>query len=226
MLMDSPENPDYTVDVSYLEITKTARYFTLGNPGSNITSVWFCCHGYGQIASSFIKNFSCIDDGKTLVVAPEGLHRFYWNGFDGKVVASWMTKEDRLNVRFLDTVYSQVLSLLKNKSIVINVLGFSQGVATVTRWLSANKSNADNLILWAGIFPPDLNINDTKDVFENLNTHLVYGTNDEYLSFMNVEEYKKLLENVCPKHKVITFDGKHEINNEVLQQLNAVLAKK
>ena len=30
-------------------------------------------------------------------MAPEGLSRFYLEGFSGKVGATWMTREDRLN---------------------------------------------------------------------------------------------------------------------------------
>jgi hypothetical protein len=54
-------------------------------------------HGYGQLAKTFIRRFEPIMDAQTLVVAPEGLSRFYWGGFDGPVVASWMTREDRLD---------------------------------------------------------------------------------------------------------------------------------
>jgi predicted esterase len=79
-------------------IPKTARYFILGEPSDQIEQIWFVCHGYGQLANYFIKNFEQLNNGKNLIATPEGLHRFYWKGFSDKVVASWMTKEDRNEV--------------------------------------------------------------------------------------------------------------------------------
>jgi hypothetical protein len=76
-------------------VTKTARYFISGEPSESIEQVWFVCHGYAQLANYFIRNFEILNDGKNLIIAPEGLNRFYWKGFSDRVVASWMTKEDR-----------------------------------------------------------------------------------------------------------------------------------
>src|ERR1051325_8249497 len=116
-----------------IRIEKTARYFILGDAGAS--SVWCVCHGYAQLASYFIKNFEPLNNGDNMIVAPEGLHRFYWQGYSGRVVASWMTKEDRLDdindyVNFLDEVHNDVMKEFKGKKVKVNVLGFSQGVAT------------------------------------------------------------------------------------------------
>ena len=59
-----------------ISITKTARYFILGDASEKIEEVWFVCHGYAQLANYFIKNFEVLDNGKNLIVAPEGLSRF------------------------------------------------------------------------------------------------------------------------------------------------------
>ena len=120
------------MDQKNISINKTARYFTLGNPNEKIETIWFLCHGYGQLANYFLKNFEILNNGKNLLVAPEGLHRFYLNGFGGRVGASWMTREDRLNdikdyIGFLDQLYLEIVNPFKSRNIKINVLGFSQG---------------------------------------------------------------------------------------------------
>lgn len=135
-----------------ISITKTARYFILGDASDEIEQIWFVCHGYAQLANYFIKNFEVLDNGKNLIVAPEGLSRFYWKGFSDRVVASWMTREDRESdiedyINFLNSVYTEVCSSLKNKNVRINVLGFSQGTATVCRWVASGKVKVDNFIL-------------------------------------------------------------------------------
>ncbi|MGZ4117744.1 MAG: alpha/beta hydrolase, partial [Bacteroidia bacterium] len=175
-------------------IPKTARYFILGEASEKIEQVWFVCHGYGQLANYFIQNFHALNDGTQLIIAPEGLHRFYWKEFSGRVVASWMTKEDRTSdiidyVNYLDMVYAEVLAPFKGKKIKVNVLGFSQGAATAGRWMANNRSHADNLIIWAGAFPADLDFEKQKTIFNSMDNFIfVVGDDDQ---FINEEEIEK-----------------------------------
>jgi len=205
-------------------IPKTARYFIVGEATEQIESVWFVCHGYAQLANYFINNFDELDNNKHLVVAPEGLHRFYWEGFSDRVVASWMTKEDRENdildyVNYLDAVYTEVIASLKNKNIKINIFGFSQGTATVCRWLANNKVKADNLILWAGAFPSDMNFEKNKEVFNSINTFVVAGDADEFINEEEVLKHLELLHKNEIAFELIRFKGKHEIDKKVLTDL-------
>lgn len=202
-------------------IPKTARYFILGEPTEQIEQVWFVCHGYAQLANYFLKNFDDLNNGKNLIVAPEGLHRFYWKGFSDRVVASWMTKEDRGNdikdyVNYLNAVYAEVFSSLKNKKVKINVLGFSQGTATVLRWLSISKLSVDNLILWGGTFPNDIDFQVDKAYFNSLNTFFVMGDKDEFNDAQTIKEMENILiKNEIP-FKFISFDGKHVVDQKTL----------
>ncbi len=99
------------MDAHHLPVGRTARYYTLGPIGAATRQVWFACHGYGQLAERFLQRFEPLDDGAHLIVAPEGLSRFYLsdNPRERRVGATWMTREDRLNeiadyVRYLDTL--------------------------------------------------------------------------------------------------------------------------
>lgn len=205
-------------------IPKTARYFILNEPSEQIEQVWFVCHGYAQLANYFINNFDELDKNKNLIVAPEGLHRFYWKGFSERVVASWMTKEDRESdildyVNYLNVVYQEVMASLKNKNVKINVVGFSQGTATVCRWLASSKVNADNLILWAGAFPNDMNWKKNKTVFDKMKTFVVVGDTDEFINEEEVLKHADLLKKNEIAFELIRFKGKHEINKTTLSDL-------
>ena len=207
-----------------ITVPKTARYFILGEASEQTEQVWFVCHGYAQLANYFLKNFEDLNDGKTLIIAPEGLHRFYWQGFSKKVVASWMTKEDRESdiadyVNYLNVVYTEVLSGLKNKNVKVNVLGFSQGTATVCRWIANNKVKADNLILWAGAFPDDMNFKVDKAVLDKLKTYMVVGDADEFIDEAGVEKHSTLLKENNIQFELIRFKGKHEIDKPTLLDL-------
>lgn len=205
-------------------VPKTARYFILGEPTEAIEHVWIVCHGYAQLANYFIRNFEPLNNGKTMIVAPEGLHRFYWQGFSGRVVASWMTKEDRLEdikdyCEFLDCVYKETSSAFKNKNVKIHVLGFSQGSATVLRWLSSKKPMIHSLFLWGGTFPADINFELEKSYFDTFKMFFVMGNQDEFISNAEVDEQEEILRKNQLNFESIRFEGKHEIPASVLVEL-------
>jgi len=205
-------------------VSKTARYFISGEISEQIEQVWFVCHGYGELANYFIKKFEILKNEKTLIVAPEALNRFYRQGLSGKVGASWMTKEERETeitdyINYLQLVYREVLGLLKNKKVKINVLGFSQGTATVCRWITAGKQQVDNLILWAGFFPHDLNYDANKELLNDLNAFIVMGEQDEFYTKEIVQEQLKIPIDKEIKHRFVSFKGKHEIHPETLLEL-------
>lgn len=205
-------------------IPKTARYFVLGEPTEQIEEIWFVCHGYGQLANYFIKKFEVLNNGKNLIVAPEALHRFYWKDFNGKVGASWMTKVDRVDeitdyINYLDLVYEEVLLSFKNKKVRINVLGFSQATATVCRWLANKKPAIDQLILWAGFFPHDLDFENDKNYFNTIKPTVLIGKKDEFYNSEDIEKHKITMKEKEFVFDVIHFDGKHEIPEDILLQL-------
>ena len=63
----------------HLTVPRTARYYTLGEPGPAVRQVWIVCHGYGQLAGRFVRHFEPIEDASRLIVAPEGGRGFYIN---------------------------------------------------------------------------------------------------------------------------------------------------
>jgi predicted esterase len=203
-----------------------ARYFTYGTLNSTTKNIWFICHGYGQLAAFFIRKFHALNPDENYVIVPEGLHRFYLNGHSGRVGASWMTKEERLSdienyVNYLDTVYTQEVKTNYNATIIL--LGFSQGAATASRWAAMGKSKIDRLILWAGVFPPDLPFESCLNKINNLNPLLVIGNQDEFISADEMKEKEKWLSEQCINYKLLTFDGKHDIDEEILLKIEASL---
>ena len=145
----------------HLAVAKTARYYSLGEPGPATRQLWFVCHGYGQLAGRFLRHFEPLDDGSRVIIAPEGLSRFYLSESpaERRVGASWMTREDRLveiedYVRYLDAVHDHVRGGMRSEPVSVHAIGFSQGAATVSRWAALGKTHVDRLVLWGGEFPP------------------------------------------------------------------------
>ena len=205
-------------------VSKTARYFILGEVGRNTRQVWFVCHGYGHLANEFLNSFSVLNNGHHLIVAPEGLHRFYLYGATGKVGASWMTKEDRGNeildyLHYLDRVYLEIMSSLDAEAVRVNALGFSQGTATACRWALQGKSRIQRLILWGGDFPTDTDWQASRERLSTMDIRMVYGDADLYLNPAFLKEQEERLRQHQVKVGFSTFKGGHEIDAVMLTTL-------
>lgn len=210
----------------HLTTIRTARYFTLGAPGEAVREVWFVCHGYGQLAGYFLQHFSGIAHPSRLIIAPEGLSRFYLNGMSGRVGATWMTREDREveigdYVAYLNRLYDYILQQLKSPQIRCSVLGFSQGTATVCRWLADGHIAAERLILWAGQTPPDLNFEQLKSALPELEWLFVVGERDEYAGAEHIRQQRSILEAQNIAYHFLTFPGGHQLNEELLIKIAA-----
>lgn len=199
----------------HISVNKTATYHTLGNL-KKAKTIWFVLHGYGMLAKYFIKKFETLADEDTCIIAPEGLSKFYTQGFYGRVGASWMTKEDRefeINdyINYLNQLHEFVCNQNTNINLKVNLLGFSQGGATVSRWTANGQVKFNNLILWASVFPDDMNF----EQINTKNTFLLYGNEDEFATKEKVNEQKELLDNKA-NFTIIEFEGNHDIPKDVL----------
>lgn len=206
-----------------IKVAKTAHYATIGDPGSHIKYCWIVCHGYGQLAENFIRKFEQLDDGKTLIIAPEGLSRFYWGGFTGDVVASWMTKGDRLDeindyANYLSTLYHQFVPKLAS-DVKIILLGFSQGVATQFRWIMRDFPLFHYLILWAGLIPEDLDYRPHANYFSDKKLQFIYGIQDPFLTEKRLAFHKEVIEKNKLDVSVQTFKGEHTVDRTVLKEI-------
>jgi predicted esterase len=198
-----------------------ARYFKLGEIDQNTKQVWFVLHGYGQLAKYFIAKFK--------VIAPEGLSRFYLEDIatrsqtgNNRVGATWMTRENRLMdienyITYLNTVHKTEMKIRPN--LPATIVGFSQGAATASRWVLDQSIEFSRLILWAGIFPDDMDFEKGREVLKDKDVHLVYGTTDPFLTEARLIEMKKLTEKTGIRSTPITFEGGHELHDPTLLKL-------
>lgn len=200
-----------------ITIEKTGHYYTLGNLSDQTKYVWLVCHGYGQAADRFIQKFRKLDLSKHFIIAPEGLHRFYWGGTSGRVVASWMTSKDRLYEISEHTAFLQdVLLKYRKKHHGLILCGFSQGVATVTRYMERFKPSFDHLLLWAGSFPRDIDSIRWNEYVGRGKTHLYYGTQDELLIPELLAEEKKYFKDHGFSVMEHTFEGGHSVDSDLI----------
>ena len=212
----------------HLRVSRTARYYTLGDAAA-ARQVWFVLHGYGQLAAYFIRHFAPLDDGSRLIVAPEGLSRFYlerttWRSAgEARVAASWMTREDRDHeiadyVSYLDQVYQRVMAERTRDQAHVVVLGFSQAVATACRWVGKGSARADTLVMWAGPLPPDLDAAATQRLLA-LKVIRVLGDQDDMAAPDVVVAEEASLRELGISAELVRFRGGHELDAGVLKSL-------
>ncbi len=216
-----------------LSVYRTARYALLGDPAGPIEEVWMVCHGYGQLASYFLRPFRAIEAPHRLIVAPEGLSRFYLDDGSGahhRVGASWMTRDARDAeiddyVRLLDAVYTDVLTRAGQVRVRLTALGFSQGGATVTRWLARSpmlgRPPADRLLLWGSLLPHDLDLDAHSTWLNATALTLVVGDEDEYATPERIADEEARLDAAGLAYTTVRFGGGHRIDPETLERLAA-----
>jgi predicted esterase len=216
----------------HLRVQRTVRYYTLGGSNGAPKAIWFVIHGYGQLAGEFIRYFADIAADDVLVVAPEAMNRYYLvtpdkiPARDRPVGATWMTREDRESeiadyVEYLDTLFDEVAGDAIKFGARVNVIGFSQGTATASRWATHGRATLHRLILWSGLIPPDTDLTHGHSALRHTALTLVLGTSDHYVDEKMFAAERARLDAARITYDVIRFEGGHVIDRSVFSRLQA-----
>ncbi len=213
--------------VHTFQVARTARWWSL-EPDHAHGGTLYALHGYGQLAEFFIRKFEPQRAAGWRVIAPEGAHRFYLKGTEGRVGASWMTREARLDdiadyVQALDALRNQVEP---NRTGPQVLLGFSQGVATALRWAALGEHGAgswDGLIAHSGVIPPDLRAM-KGELASAPDLQLVVGSSDPYITdhaarFKTAEDNWQEAGGLREAMHLHTFEGAHHIDALTVDRL-------
>jgi len=206
-----------------IEIPVTIRYFTHGKLSSSTKFIWIACHGYGQLAQYFIKKFEVLDEHEHFVIAPEGMNRFYLNGFSGRVGATWMTKEDRETdianyCRQLNAILHSIPKE-QREHIRLNLFGFSQGTATISRWMEKENIKCENLILWAGKLAHEVELKKFRSQFNK--GYFLLGSEDEFSSEEDIRKYLSSISEFGVNLSFIPYKGNHAVDSELLREISS-----
>ena len=198
---------------------------------ADLSEVWFVCHGHGQLAARFLSRFLPLEREDRLFIAPEALSRYYLSPPNAgphapgtPVGASWMTAEDRESeisdyVEYLDLLHDQIFSSVARTKVRVWALGFSQGAATVARWIMRGKVEPDRVVLCSGMLPAELDRESAQRLVLRAPLTLTFGDADEFASVERItSEETKLNQSGIP-YDIIRFKGGHTITPELLTQL-------
>ena len=208
-----------------LAVTRQARYFSAGDL-AQARELWIVAHGYGELASKFLANFEPLASTSRGFVAPEALSRFYKdagrtdNHAVVEVGATWMTREDR-DAEIVDYVaYLHAVERATRKpGVRLCVLGFSQGVATLMRWLAARTAPLDRVIAWAGQVPADVDLALLRDKLPADGVDFVLGTRDKTADWVGAGAQSARFADAGITTRLTTFDGGHRLDDATLRAL-------
>jgi predicted esterase len=210
----------------HIRVVKRARYYTLGD-AAGAADVWIVCHGYGQLAGQFIQDLESIAAAGRYIIAPEALHRFYKDpvtvpAAQRRIGATWMTREDREHdiadyVDYLDLLVRDIMS--RAPTAYLRVLGFSQGSSTVLRWAAGATRVPDQLILWAGEVPNDVDWSVAAKKLAATRIDAVHGDRDEMMPRSSLDRNLAVLAGAGLAYRLHEFSGRHHLNAGMLRKL-------
>ena len=199
-------------------VEQTARWFHIGSTPSESSKILIALHGYGQHPAYMLDGLKPLIKNDLCILAPEGLSRFYIKGTDGRVGASWMTRDERFtdindNIKYLNTWWAG-LKVAKGAEVI--VLGFSQGVATAARWL-ASGFPASKVILHSGTVPPEWN-ESHPEFHPRINKWIsIRGKDDPIYSQNSHEASATLFGLLGLKFETIIVEGNHKLNHSDIE---------
>jgi predicted esterase len=204
-------------EISY---TSTNSYSTLNTINEKTKNVWFVCHGMGYLSRYFLKYFENLDPLENYFIAPQAQSKYYIPPKYKHVGASWLTKENTKKetenvMHYFDAIF-EAEQIPNNVNLII--MGYSQGVSVAMRYLALRHLNCSQLILHSGGIPKELTAKNFS--FLNAQVSLIYGDDDEYLNKDRMlEEKKRALELFGNSLKILPFEGKHEVNVDLITSL-------
>jgi predicted esterase len=211
------------MDKNQITFEFEAPYYKVGTIRPTTKTVWMIFHGYGQLAGEFYEKFSCINPDVNVLIFPQGLSKFYLKGVDNKIGASWMTAHDREQdiqnyISYLRAIYTSEV-LPRKGQFALNVLGFSQGAHTASRWIYKENIEYHKLILWGAGLAHEINTKIVAEHFSAGHNLFVLGDQDRYVNEEELEKSKHRYDTIGLNYDLTRYHGGHDIYPEVLEKL-------
>ncbi len=192
------------------------RYLVIPPMASGPAPMLVGFHGYGEDAETQLERLRAIPGSASwVVVSIQGLHRFYERRTN-RVVASWMTRQDREaaiadNLAYVENCVNAVSAEWPTTGKIV-FAGFSQGVAMAFRAATNAADSEVGVIAVGGDIPPEL----TGEALKHLSGALVvHGMSDEWYSKEKFAADEKRLRECSVNVRAVEFSGGHEWSSEV-----------
>ncbi len=218
-----------TMAENSISYTHTNTYTTLNKVTQNTKNIWVVFHGMGYLSKYFVKYFEDLNPEENYIIAPQAPSKYYQDKRFKYIGASWLTKEnietEKENLySYLDQVWKAELVAIQKSSARLILMGYSQGVSVVTRWMASRKINCDFLLLHSGAIPSELSPIDFTHLSLSTPVTYLYGDKDEYITEARKTEQQLSGTSLFGNRlKIEVFSGVHEVYIPYLKKITEEL---
>ena len=215
-----PEEPPASPEEKLITFDAAHPYDVLNTWGPETKRVWVVFHGIGFLSRYFLRYFAHLNAVENYIVGPQAPSLYYLDKTYRHVGASWLTREHTSRnmknlLSYLDQLY-ETESLAKAPELVL--MGYSQGVSVLCRWVALSGIACDRMVLYAGRVPEELNSGDFQHLPPEAKVEVLEGDSDPFLPAEDLQERKKrLTELFGSRLKFRQYKGGHELRKELLK---------
>jgi len=188
-------------------------------------------HGYAQSAEDMLDELRLIPGADRWTrISIQALHPFYIRG-ESKVVASWMTRQDRDlaiadNIAYVQSAVAFACDAQPPSRTSAQLpsiyVGFSQGVAMAYRAALHSRTPATAIVALAGDIPPEVK----EDVSLVWAPVLIgVGDREEWYTGEKLEQDEAFLQQRGVQHEIVRFTGGHEWTDEFRASVGRILTR-
>lgn len=197
--------------------TVHGRYLAIPPAAAGPAPLLVGFHGYGEAAEAQLERLRAIpESARWLCVSIQGLHRFYQRSTN-RVVASWMTRQDREraiddNIVYVAACIDAVAAEWPTVPEIV-FAGFSQGVGMAFRAAVHATRPVAGVIAVGGDVPPELTPGGLKRVSAAL---IARGSSDIRYTKEQFANDAQRLRDCSVNVRALEFNAGHEWSSEVV----------
>ena len=197
-----------------LTFQSTHPYETLNKRTTATRRIWVAFHGIGFLSRYFLRYFTHLDPDENYIIAPQAPSLYYLDSRYKNIGASWLTREhtgrNMVNIlNYLDALFERE-ALGESPELVL--MGYSQGVSVLSRWVAQRKIQCHRMLLYAGKLPEELRPADFTHLSDSVPVEFYAGDSDAYLPVAyrpTLEE--QLLQLFGKRVRLCYYQGGHEL---------------
>lgn len=187
-------------------------------------------HGYGAHKRYMMREARAVAPDDFVVASLQAPHQHYRqtdNGF--RVGFGWLTdyKSDE-SVRLHHSFARRLIENLAGKNLIdesqVLLFGFSQACALNFRFAFTYPEAVRGIVGVCGGIPSDL---ETNEIYKNLDAEalFLYGDADEFYPLEKFQTFERQLKNRLPNFQSKRYAAKHEITNEMREDMKVWFEK-
>lgn len=181
-------------------------------------------HGYGAHKRYMMREARLIAPKDFVVVSIQAPHQHFRPTDDGfKIGFGWLTEfKAEESVLLHHNFILEIIEKLADKKIIdtqkIYLYGFSQACALNFRFAFTFPEIACGIIGVCGGIPSDLETN-ARYKPTNADIFYLYGNDDEFYPLEKFQSFEQKLKNYLPNFQAKLYEAKHEITNEMREDI-------